>query len=584
MPFVVINNISHSWSPRWSLLALLAIRSKDEKYVQQLLEEGTPVNGILGAGCTKFAYPTSLHLAVTSRNTRLVKLLLDKGVHAYAKNWHGETPLMVAAKLQDLTSIDLLLSHDFKDSRDDDGFRHLHIACMRNRLDLVKEVILLNQGSYMNADVSRESLHWPSYTALHFAVHFGSIEVVEFLLHCGADITVGDSRHFTPLHLADLQQNEIIIDMILVAHKSEFKNPKDLHGYSHFHIACTRDDPSIVEHFLKIGVDIDLEVQSSRWEGWRPIHFAIYNDCMHVLKLLLQNQTSMKSECVSRLLVDAFLVENQTVQNLIQVVRFNNSAMVKKVENKLNQLYVDCIHSNDEKMRELLSDNQYNHGKLKNFVDRESPLWDGSTLLHLAARYQSELVKDSLLDYVPDIMVQDCQGKTPLHIAFERGSQTIAHLIVEKIVIPCQSLSDNNGLSTFHILCTTDRLDLIENFLKSGEDINAQVGNQSVFWSDVTPLHFACKFIKPRVVECLLKYNASVSILNRFNLNLFDFTTHELYSSDYISQNQSRFEILMKILIYGGQDAGEKFNVSNEQGILPLHAFCASSSVNFGNC
>ncbi len=39
-------------------------------------------------------------------------------------------------------------------------------------------------------------------TALHYAVEFGKVEVVEFLLHMGADINVVMDNGYTPLHFA----------------------------------------------------------------------------------------------------------------------------------------------------------------------------------------------------------------------------------------------------------------------------------------------------------------------------------------------------------------------------------------------
>ncbi|KAJ8683140.1 hypothetical protein QAD02_018932 [Eretmocerus hayati] len=173
--------------------------------------------------------------------------------------------------MEERETIDLLLTYDVRKHRNehDNVTHYLHVACMRNKLCVVEKLLSYDQGVELvhsiNRAVTTHSMFWASFTPLHFAVYYGCIETVEYLLKYRANIMIQDSKQLTPLHWADLQRNEKIVDLLLSAHKYEFGDPTSRSCLSHFHIACTRNYPSIVEHFLKLRSNIDRETQSEPW-------------------------------------------------------------------------------------------------------------------------------------------------------------------------------------------------------------------------------------------------------------------------------------------------------------------------------
>ncbi|KAJ8675512.1 hypothetical protein QAD02_011298 [Eretmocerus hayati] len=480
---------------------ITAVRCKDKVLVQQLIDKGVEVNGLYMGWRREFDpdvelydhyngkedayYPlsTPLHLAVMSRDIEIVNILLHKGANVNARVWNGEIPLMMAAKMQNILIIDLLLIQDsLKNAVDFDELNHLHIACMRNKTKVVTKLLLMNQGDGIDESVHGFSLDWTGYTALHFAVHYQCVQTVHILLNCGASIKELDKRRRSPLHLAYNNRNEEIIDLIFKFHKNEFKNPTNVEGLSHFHIACTRDDISIVEHFLKSGNE------------------QIYD-------LFLGN-------------IDY--------------------EMTNRSYTKLSALHDACIQNRYGKVGKMLFDGEINIPS-----DLNRPIWNGWTALHLTVNYESEMSVRALLEYGASVVIQDPEGRTPLHLAFRNESHAIG----------CSKA--------------------IQNFPRKETTLNSQVGHGSAFYAGFTPLHFAVKFNKPHVVEVLLKNGANVSLINQLNLNPLDFVIYSMGDNEnYFSRLKKKIGIATKILSF----TSDKPIQLDSQGVSVLHGLCTLTS------
>ncbi|KAJ8667448.1 hypothetical protein QAD02_009111 [Eretmocerus hayati] len=560
-----------------------AIRCKDRPLVQQLIEEGAEVTGIY-EGCYREYVPcdsplednptchpifTPLHLAVMSRDEEIVKILLKSGADVNAKVWEGDTPLTLASKMQNTVIVDLLLDCDsVGDKWDYYNLTHLHIACMRNNTKVVKKLLLMDGYRKINEAVDDDSAHWAKYTPLHLAVHFECVETVQLLLKCGADIMKIDEKSNTPLHLAHLHRNEEIIDLILEAHMEELKNPFNYQGLSHFHIACTRDNISVVEHFLKVGEDIN-DTSGSQWSGWRPIHFALLYECFNVIELLLRYTIDLESGCFSELLENSYITENESVYNLF--LKNDINSIQKNEELKvLSTFHNACIENNDREIIKLLR-----NGTISIPFDLEQPVLNGWTPLHLATKYSSTSVVKVLLAHRANILAQDSRGRTPLHFIFEKlslNSYSSAFIrvdgnITQYINTFSSNVSDNDGLTILHILCALGCTEIIQKFLQNGVDSNCQVGRESVFYAGFTPLHFAVQFNKPQVVDTLLKFGANILLTNEYHLNPFDFVIHRVRYPILIPEFECYLKMLMKFLLH----ASTRQIQLNNRGLSILH-------------
>ncbi|KAJ8669924.1 hypothetical protein QAD02_001183 [Eretmocerus hayati] len=512
-----------------------AVQNGNKALVQLLIDSGAPVN-------LKTPYPvhTPLHLAVISRSPEMVKILLDKGANISAECYEGDTPLTMAARMENTSIVDLILTYDVRNYQNHHKFSHLHVACMRNRISLVKKLLLMNQGEIINEAVREDSLFYSGYTPLHCAVLFGCIEVVEFLLHSGADITIKDAKGMTPLHLANSLRNEQIIDLILAAHKYVFSNPANSQGLTHYHIACTRDDPAIVEHFLKMAEPIHSRVKAP-WEGWGAIHFATYYECPSVIKLLLNRPTLFRDQQFLLLMKCAFLTRKELIYDLILMNEndgFTDCLKYRKISWPLRLARCDDV---TECIVKLISEGSMNHTD-----DFLLATWNGFTSLDLAVRCKSFAAVKYLLDRGANVMVQDAYGKTPIHIAFESKSGEIFSLLLGKLVNLSPNAIDVVGLSLLHMLCTTSKSEIIHTLLANGADVNAQVSFGSPFWAGFTPLHFAVKHHQLGVINLLLNSGADVSLKNGLDQSPFDMIIDELNVDEHAAPSKN---VLAKMLL-----------------------------------
>ena len=110
----------------------------------------------------------------------------------------------------------------------------LHKAVQDRDVDRVRE--LLNDGADVN--VRNANKGRLQYTPLHWAAHYGHLEIAEILISRGADLDAEDPSYSTPLYLAAEQGH-----------------------------------PKVVEFLISKGAEVN--VKSSRW-GYTPLHRAAW--------------------------------------------------------------------------------------------------------------------------------------------------------------------------------------------------------------------------------------------------------------------------------------------------------------------
>ncbi|XP_008213008.1 ankyrin-3 [Nasonia vitripennis] len=541
-----------------------ALRCGQKELVKRLLHNGARVNKEPAV----FNMCTPLHLAVNLGDADIVKLLLHKGAAINIKNNNRETPLIMSAKMRKDVITDILLSVDGQQNCSNrENLSHMHIACMRNRVDVVKKFI--QQGARINHCVSGHSILWSGYTPLHFAVQFQCLETVEFLINSGADITSADTNKLTPLHFADILRDERILDLILSVHKYEITNPVNTEGLSHFHIACTRNNPEVVESFIKQGIDINIKVLESslNWTGYRPINFAIDYECTEVVQLLLMHNANINlCDIVRNPIQYAYKTANKKIIDSILSKSAIKKENAKRIKKNLSDLHTVCIQRNLNEMEMEIEQGNLSRGP----VNLNLPIWAGCTPLHLAIKRRCASTAELLLKHGADITVKDSRGKTPLHLAFETKQMNIVDLILTAHLGVSANPTDNNGLSHFHISCMRNKLRVIKNFLLSGQvDVNSSVNQDSVFWPSYTGLHFAAEFELKRVVELLMNKGADVTAKNGIGLTPLDIAIKCTDSSKcWRDEVEQSFGIIDSIL---GHAARAKVANLDDRGFSRLH-------------
>ncbi|KAJ8669988.1 hypothetical protein QAD02_001247 [Eretmocerus hayati] len=537
-----------------------AIYHGHREMVESLLEEDTPVDNV----CTpEKDFRSPLHSSVYLGDLDIVRKLLDRGAALHVLNKNDETALMLAAKFENFDIVDLLLSNEkLKNCANRENFTHLHIACMRNRVDVVQK--LLEHPSDVNTCVNAGATRWSGFTPLHFAVHFKSVETTSLLLSLGADITIRDAKKLTALHLADMTRNVQIIDMILSAHKRVAKNPVNSEGLSHFHIACTRNNKKVVEYFIRNGVRIDGKIpkEASNWPEFTGLDFAIYYDCPDVVKLLLQegNREIFPSKNGHDRIEDTYFTGNEELVDFVLHRDRLKEEKVKPIE-KPPSLHDSCIRGGVKDVRESFSEIQ---------DQLNSVTWLGNTPLHLAVERGNKEIIEYLQEQGADLNITNADGKSPLHLAFERNMKETVISFFSHIDRIKGNSTDSHGFSHFHIACIYDQVEAVKHLINLGADVNALVDFDSAFWPGFTPLHFAAKFGSSCTARLLLDHGASYSALDKYGLSAFDVAVSDF--RDIINQKNvdEILQIMWVILEFHEKYRNGSFN---DRGFSLLHLF-----------
>ncbi|KAJ8668030.1 hypothetical protein QAD02_009693 [Eretmocerus hayati] len=530
-----------------------AVRWGQIEIVEKRLQQGTPVN--LGRMFCELRTP--LLSSVYLGDLTLVQKLLQHGASVNAR-YCGDTPLTLAVKFERYEIADLLLqSSGLENCSSSEGITHFHIACMRGQVDVAKKLLQCKQDVEKAVDINSD--YWAGYTSLHFAVKFQHIVVVEFLLSLGTSIIAKDGHQHTPLHLAHLLRNEKIIDIILRAHEEVFENPIDSKGLSHFHIACTRNNPNIVEHFLTLNVELEDSLSDGAfyWKRKKALDLAIHYECIDVIKSLLHHGAHKRSlsqdkfdfirnaHCTgSREIIDLLSVN----ENLRSTFKSTINGYSGTIGNLLLGIPTISNPSTSSSRCSLLVS-----GIKRGMIENAKSL----------------LIKDSpFFESFLDFTKQDHQGKSTLHLAFEQNLRELTNLMLNFHKNFNINPVDNNGLSHLHIACARNHVGTIQHLLNHGADVNSPVNSIAPFWSGFTPLHFAAEFGSVEATQTLLEQGADYAIKNASNFTAFDIA---MKRADQFHGDRDAFRIMKAILTVHYQRKNPSFN---DRGVSLLHLAC----------
>ena len=124
----------------------------------------------------------------------------------YYKSTSGFYPLTISCYNGNL-EVATALAHQVRDINEySTSGTPLMAAVFKNYLDITKMLLDLD------ADVDIVDAN--GNTALHYAVRFSYVEIIRLLIAKGADIELEDNKGFSPLHYAELDKNEIIMNLL----------------------------------------------------------------------------------------------------------------------------------------------------------------------------------------------------------------------------------------------------------------------------------------------------------------------------------------------------------------------------------
>ncbi|KAL7290209.1 hypothetical protein TKK_0015915 [Trichogramma kaykai] len=519
---------------KWTDYALLnlALKKRRRQIAKILITEGCRVH----KPNLKAGVDTPLHYAV-KEDIDMVQMMLDRGAEISQQNEHGETPLMLAAKLNKPEVVDLILnkfSSNLKNIKAKDKFSHFFVACIKNKTDIIKH--MMKESIYINEQVDLNATMWAGYTALHFAVLFNSFETIKLLLSHKADVTIKNADHMTALHLAYKKNNETAIGLLLDVHEKNFKNPVDGNGFSHFHIACLRNHLKAVKNFVGHGVDINhaVKINANQYAGYTPLHFAIKalsvngNSQKPLIEYLVkqkadvnardaQNETPLHLACFQpehKVNKYAQHVDNasrpDTESNTpIQCEKFfriiDQIELLRIVDLLLNcDSDVNACNYNDETPAFFLFRTNYGSRDMTKKRDKYA---NAVSKMFNSQRYD---VLKLLVERGLDVNHKDDRGMTLLHHVMDLDEHQLMKEDMVKLLI--EHGADVNAKSLYgptplHLAVNNGHDNLIELLVDSGADVNAIEKD----YGYRTPLHMATVHRQEKTILHLIRGGADPS-------------------------------------------------------------------------
>ncbi|KAJ8668023.1 hypothetical protein QAD02_009686 [Eretmocerus hayati] len=136
---------------------------------------------------------------------------------------------------------------------------------------------------------------------LHFSVYLEDLELVKKLLDNGASVNVLNCNEETPLMIAAKMEKNAMVDLLLTA--ADLKNVSNRENLTHLHIACMRNQVNTVIKLTKCSEDLAqyVKINSIRWSGFTPLHFAVRFCCIETVQFLLSAGAEITAQDVNQL-------------------------------------------------------------------------------------------------------------------------------------------------------------------------------------------------------------------------------------------------------------------------------------------
>ena len=309
----------------------------------------------------------------------------------------------------------------------DEDWPHAPDICLRGGSGISPRIEDDSSDQYPSSESSRGIRNEDGSTALHVACETGDLTIVRQMLDDGANVRSKDKDGSTPLHIASKYGYTNLIQELLKRGSDPMAS--NYEGSTALHVACNASCGAGVELLLsslqsKFPVDRRLRT---------PLHMAIASGDIRTFRHVLDHYLDYWGRSMASVwpvaLEELLLREDQDGRNALHTAAQNGN--------------VDCIE-------EIL---------LR--ATAHDAVWDGQCGSSLK-------LKDLLFKG------RDLQGRSPLHLAVEKGHNGAVWLLCEEATgTRLISSADSAGQTPLHLACLKGNSTIVTDLLRFGAPINA---------------------------------------------------------------------------------------------------------------
>jgi|GEM_PF-1038103 len=215
--------------------------------------------------------------AAQKDNAAVIRMLVQHGAKVNAQDGDGETALMSAAFVGDISNIECLLKLGAKlEARDKSGKTALFNATAK---PAAFRYLLDHHANFKTRDNDGSQ-------PIHYAVMNGKIECVKWLVELGADVNACTKEGLTPIGYVSFGQQDLA--KYLVAHGADI-NAKDKNGPIW---SADLYNPQLTAFFLEHGAHINARNK----KGWTALHKAASERNADIVQLLISHGADVNAK------------------------------------------------------------------------------------------------------------------------------------------------------------------------------------------------------------------------------------------------------------------------------------------------
>jgi len=172
--------------------------------------------------------------------------------------------------------------------KDENGLTPLHYSVFRNNYELTTTIIdEIKKGFGMSSNKISNFINERTnegFTALHYAVNNGNLEIVQLLKQYGAKFEAVTNLGKNAVHIA-AEANQVSMLMYLILNEALDIFCLDENGSTPLHWACYSGAFEAVDYLLSLKADINAQDK----ERITPLFLAVDNNKENIVRILLMN-------------------------------------------------------------------------------------------------------------------------------------------------------------------------------------------------------------------------------------------------------------------------------------------------------